>query len=87
MTLAVVVMGVSGSGKTTLGRKLADALPATYLEGDAFHPPDNVARMSAGKPLTDEMRWPWLAALGQAIADETASGRDVVASCSALKAM
>ena len=63
---ALVVMGVSGSGKSTIAEKLAERLGWTYEDGDRFHPASNVAKMSAGHPLTDEDRWPWL----QAIADE-----------------
>ncbi len=80
-----VVMGVSGCGKSTVGRELADAHGAAYVEGDAFHPPANVAKMSAGQPLDDEDRADWLRALQQQI--RTARMQDVglVVSCSALK--
>lgn len=61
----VVVMGVAGSGKTTIGSRLAERLDVPYAEADSFHPPANVAKMSAGRPLTDADRGPWL----QAIAD------------------
>jgi gluconokinase len=82
---ALVVMGVSGSGKTTIADKLAERLGWTCEDGDTYHPKSNVEKMSAGHPLTDEDRWPWL----NAIADEiervcSASGHAVVA-CSALK--
>lgn len=82
---ALVVMGVSGSGKSTIGEKLAQRLGWSYEDGDKFHPLSNVAKMSAGQPLTDEDRWPWL----QAIANEIdrvceARGHAVIA-CSALK--
>jgi gluconokinase len=82
---ALVVMGVSGSGKSTIADKLAERLHWTYEDGDKFHPASNVAKMSAGHPLTDQDRWPWL----QAIADEIdrvckARGHAVIA-CSALK--
>ena len=82
---ALIVMGVSGSGKSTVAAELAKRLEWTFEDGDRFHPPGNVAKMSAGHPLTDEDRWPWL----QAIADEIdrvcdARGHVVVA-CSALK--
>jgi len=85
MPCALIVMGVSGSGKSTIGEALAERLGWTFEDGDRFHPPGNVARMSAGHALTDEDRWPWL----QAIADEIdrvcqAGGRAVIA-CSALK--
>jgi gluconokinase len=60
----VVVMGVSGTGKTTVGQLIAAALGVPYAEGDAFHPPENIATMSAGIPLDDADRWPWLDAVG-----------------------
>ncbi|MFE7412502.1 gluconokinase [Streptomyces laurentii] len=79
----VVVMGVAGTGKTTIGPLVAEALGAPYAEGDDFHPAANVAKMSAGIPLDDEDRAPWLDAIGQ-----WAHGRDGlggVVSSSALK--
>ncbi|MGW7433812.1 gluconokinase [Streptomyces sp. NPDC054861] len=63
--LVVVVMGVAGTGKTTIGPLVADALGVPYAEGDDFHPPANVAKMSAGVPLDDEDRGPWLDAIGR----------------------
>ncbi|MDX3850539.1 gluconokinase [Streptomyces sp. AK02-01A] len=60
----VVVMGVAGTGKTTVGPLLAAAMGVPYAEGDDFHPPENIAKMSAGTPLGDEDRWPWLDAIG-----------------------
>lgn len=77
----VVVSGVAGSGKSAVGQALARRLHVRFLEGDDFHPPANVAKMSSGHPLTDDDRWPWLAAVAQAIRAET----DVVVTCSALK--
>ncbi|OEV03616.1 gluconokinase [Streptomyces oceani] len=59
----VVVMGVSGTGKTTVGRLLADELAVAYAEADSFHPPANIAKMSAGTPLDDADREPWLDAI------------------------
>ncbi|MEV3854698.1 gluconokinase [Streptomyces sp. NPDC050095] len=61
----VVVMGVAGTGKTTIGPLLAERLGVPYAEGDDFHPAANIAKMSAGTPLTDEDRWPWLDAIGE----------------------
>ncbi|MEV4995816.1 gluconokinase [Streptomyces niveus] len=61
----VVVMGVAGTGKTTVGPLLAAALGVPYAEGDDFHPPANIAKMSAGTPLDDDDRWPWLDAIGR----------------------
>jgi gluconokinase len=83
--LGVVVMGVSGSGKSTLGRALADALAAPFLEGDDYHPPANVAKMSAGIALQDGDRWPWLDALGLALGDAVRRHEVAVCACSALK--
>ncbi len=80
----VIVMGVSGSGKSTIARAVAEALALRFLEGDTFHPPANVKKMSTGMALTDEDRWPWLDALGSAIVGGNAK-RGVVAACSALK--
>ncbi|MEU0950988.1 gluconokinase [Streptomyces niveus] len=61
----VVVMGVAGTGKTTVGPLLAAALGVPYAEGDDFHPPANIAKMSAGTPLDDDDRLPWLDAIGR----------------------
>ncbi|CAM5274566.1 hypothetical protein SCALM49S_07155 [Streptomyces californicus] len=61
----VVVMGVAGTGKTTIGPLLAAELGVPYAEGDDFHPPANIAKMSAGAPLDDDDRWPWLDAIGE----------------------
>lgn len=60
----VVVMGVAGTGKTTIGPLLAARLGVPYAEGDDFHPQANIAKMSAGIPLDDADRWPWLDAIG-----------------------
>ena len=62
-----VVMGVSGAGKSEIGARLAAALGVRFLEGDSFHSPHNVAKMSAGVPLGDEDRADWLLALSQEI--------------------
>lgn len=79
----VVVMGVAGTGKTTIGPLLAARLGVPYAEGDDFHPPANIAKMSAGTPLDDADRWPWLDAIG-AWAHER-NGLGGVVSSSALK--
>jgi gluconokinase len=83
--LAVIIMGVSGSGKSTLGAVLAQALDCPFLDGDDFHAPAAIAKMSAGEPLTDDDRWPWLDRLGRALGDALASDARVVAACSALR--
>lgn len=81
----VVVSGVSGSGKTTVGTLLAGRLGVAYLEGDDRHPPANVAKMSAGQPLDDDDRRPWLLDLAGWIGEREAAGHGGVVSCSALK--
>jgi gluconokinase len=80
-----VVMGVSGSGKTTIGRALAQRLGWLFQEGDALHPPENVAKMSAGHPLDDADRAPWLAAIAARIDEWHTRGEAGVITCSALK--
>jgi gluconokinase len=79
--MIVVVMGVTGSGKTTIGRLLAQRLGCDFLDGDDFHPPQNVSKMRAGTPLTDEDRAPWLTLLNARLK----AHHDVVLACSALK--
>jgi len=83
--LAVVVMGVCGCGKSTVGERLARELGALFIEGDAFHPPANVARMAAGIALSDADRQGWLEALATQLAAARRAGRSVVLACSALK--
>lgn len=78
----VVVMGVSGSGKSTVGSALAQRLRVAFVDADGLHPPANVAKMAAGRPLTDEDRRPWLECIGDWLADHRDGG---VVSCSALK--
>jgi carbohydrate kinase (thermoresistant glucokinase family) len=81
----VIVMGVAGSGKTTVATGLASRFGWELLEGDAFHPPANLAKMAAGMPLTDEERWPWLRAIADRIEALDDEGKSVVVACSALK--
>lgn len=81
--IAWVVMGVSGCGKSAVGARLAAALGAPFVEGDDYHSPENVARMSAGIALTDADRQGWLEALRGEIAH--AGSRGIVLSCSSLK--
>jgi gluconokinase len=83
--MVVVVMGVAGSGKSTIGPLIAEALGGDYAEGDQFHPPANIAKMSSGQPLDDADRLPWLEAMARAIRDWHAKDRPTVLACSALK--
>lgn len=81
----IIVMGVTGCGKSSLGREIASSLDAPFLEGDEFHPEANIAKMSAGIPLTDEDRVGWLDLLAREIRQRAETGASVVMSCSALK--
>lgn len=81
----VVVMGVAGSGKSTVAARLAARLGCELAEADAFHSPANVAKMSAGIPLDDEDRRPWLAEIAAWIRERDQAGRSAVVACSALK--
>jgi gluconokinase len=78
----IIVMGVSGCGKTTAGEALAWHFGVPYIEGDALHPADNVAKMASGTPLNDDDRWPWLEKIGEEL---KAHPGGAVATCSSLK--
>jgi carbohydrate kinase (thermoresistant glucokinase family) len=81
----IVVMGVSSSGKSTVGQALARRLHAPFLEGDKYHPEVNIEKMSAGIPLTDADRWPWLESLALAMHEAGDKKGVAVSACSALK--
>jgi gluconokinase len=83
----VVVMGVSGSGKSTVGAALAQRLRVPFADADDFHPPANIAKMTAGHALDDEDRRPWLEAVGAWLAqhDDQHDAVGGVMTCSALK--
>ena len=80
-----VIMGVSGSGKSLIGAMFARALDVEFVEGDDLHPPDNVRRMAAGIPLTDDNRRSWLTKIADRLRDAKRAGLGLVVSCSALK--
>jgi gluconokinase len=83
--MVVVLMGVAGSGKTTIGRQLAAELSWNFADADEFHPPANVAKMSAGIPLDDTDRAPWLAAIRRYIDTRLERREHAIVTCSALK--
>jgi carbohydrate kinase (thermoresistant glucokinase family) len=78
-------MGVAGAGKSTVMAELASRLGWRTLEGDDLHPPGNVAKMAAGRPLTDEDREPWLAAIAAWIGRAAAAAAPSIVACSALR--
>ena len=83
--MLLLLMGVTASGKTTVGHLLRDRLGWPFYDGDDFHPPANIEKMSHGIPLTDADRAPWLARLHQLLADTEARGESAILGCSALK--
>ncbi|MES9947269.1 MAG: gluconokinase, GntK/IdnK-type [Candidatus Thiodiazotropha sp.] len=84
--MIIILMGVSGSGKTTIGNDLAQRLGWRFIEGDDYHPAENREKMSAGVPLDDRDRQPWLDELERLITQTLESGDDAVLASSALKA-
>jgi gluconokinase len=84
--MVTVVTGVAGSGKTTIGKLLAETKGWDFYDADDFHPPDNVAKMRSGIPLSDADRYPWLRALVALIEQSISDHRSIVLACSALKA-
>ena len=83
--LRIVVLGVAASGKSTVGEAIAQRFGVRYVEADAFHLESSVAKMTAGMPLTDDDRWPWLDAIAAWIDERRTTGTPGIVSCSALK--
>ena len=81
----LLLMGVAGSGKSTTAELLAERLGWPFRDADSFHPPVNVEKMTAGTPLTDEDRWPWLYAIADWMDAVMARGENGIVTCSALK--
>lgn len=82
--IVIYIMGVAGSGKTTIGQKLSAKTGYTFYDADHFHPPQNIDKMQAGQPLTDEDRWPWLDNI-HAFVSKQLQTSNVIVACSALK--
>jgi carbohydrate kinase (thermoresistant glucokinase family) len=81
----LILMGVSGSGKTKIGQQLAKELGWNFFDGDDFHPPDNIEKMSQGIPLTDDNRNSWLYALETLIHQQITTNQPAIMACSALR--
>ncbi len=84
-SVILIVAGVSGSGKTTVGALVAGRLHWQFADADTFHPPQNVDKMRAGTPLTDDDRRPWLHAIEDWMDTRLSEGHSGVITCSALK--
>jgi gluconokinase len=83
----LVIMGVAGAGKTCIGGKLAENLNATFMEGDDYHPKQNIIKMKQGIPLNDEDRSIWLKDLNALLKKESKKGAKIILACSALNSM
>lgn len=83
--LHLVLMGVSGSGKSTIAVAVQDRLGWELAEGDDFHPPENVEKMSRGIALTDDDRWGWLESLADWTANRDRRSEPTIITCSALR--
>ena len=81
----IVMMGVSGCGKTTVGKMVAEELGWEFVEGDEYHSPENISKMSSGQPLNDDDRFDWMDALNSKISEILSAGESGVVACSALK--
>jgi len=82
--MVIYIMGVAGSGKTTIGQKLSSKTGYAFYDADYFHPEQNIDKMKAGLPLTDEDRWPWLDNIHAFVSKQLQSA-NIILACSALK--
>lgn len=80
----IIVMGVSGSGKSSIAEKIAEQLGYLFVEADDFHPDESKEWMASGKPLTNEMREPWVISVQQYIKQQLANNVSCVLSYSGL---
>lgn len=80
----IIVMGVSGSGKSSIAEKIADKLGYLFVEADDFHSEESKKWMALGKPLTNEMREPWVISVQQYIKKQLANNVSCVLSYSGL---
>ncbi|MBN2804189.1 MAG: gluconokinase [Deltaproteobacteria bacterium] len=80
--MKIIIMGVSGSGKSAVAGELCKLLKYDFIEGDELHSEKNIKKMSAGVPLSDEDRIPWLEKINSVL---IASSGNLILTCSALK--
>lgn len=76
---------MEGWGKTTIGKRVAVELEWRFLEGDDFHPPENIAKLKSGVPLTDADRYPWYAMIGKRLEEFDRANESVALAVSALR--
>jgi carbohydrate kinase (thermoresistant glucokinase family) len=81
----LIIGGVSGAGKSTVGKCLAERIHWRFIEGDDFHSPESIKKISSGNPLSDEDRLPWLLLLKKEVEQCLAANQNTILSCSALK--
>jgi carbohydrate kinase (thermoresistant glucokinase family) len=79
-----IIFGVSGCGKTTIGKLLSQSLTIPFLDADAFHPKENIQKMTNGIALTDTDRKPWLENINRELIQQSQQ-KGAVLACSALK--
>lgn len=84
--MIILVMGVSGSGKTTVAKKLAESLGWDFRDADEFHSQKNIEKMHSGVALDDADRLPWLQKIQNIIKQYLCENKNLVLTCSALKA-
>ncbi len=65
-------MGPSGVGKTTVGERLSEESYWPFRDGDKFHSPENIRKMSSGTPLEDNDRMAWLDAMNAMLREHEA---------------
>ena len=83
MSKMIFIIGVSGCGKTTIAKQLSKKINIPFLEGDSFHPKENINKMTTGEALTDQDRLPWLLKINNGIRSHSENG--CIIACSALK--
>ena len=79
-----LIMGVAASGKTTIAEKLAKKINGFLIEGDEYHPKENIDKMSSGVALNDNDRYEWLLKIKNEILNRN-KNQNLVVTCSALK--
>jgi len=58
-----IIMGVSGSGKSSLSKYIAEKHGFVFVDADDFHNKEAKKHMAENRPLTDQMRAPWIASI------------------------